>query len=119
MGGSPTGALTASERNWAVGAHLSGFIAAYLALGFLGPLIVMLTEGSRSPFVRRHAVEALNFNLTVLIAVFVSVVLMLVLVGFLMILMVGVLYVAASIAGAIAASKGQEFRYPMTIRFVS
>src|SRR5512140_1356728 len=66
------GPLTASERNWATAAHLSGFVAAWFALGFLGPLVVMGTEGGRSPFVRRHAVEALNFNLSVLLWVVIS-----------------------------------------------
>lgn len=113
------GTVSTEDRNWAMAAHLSGFVAAYLALGFLGPLVVMLTVGNRSPFVRRHAVEALNFNLTVLIAAVVSAVLVLVLVGVLMLVLLGILYVAATIAGAIAASRGQDFRYPLTIRFVS
>lgn len=114
-----TGVPTSEDRNWATAAHLSGFVAAYLALGFIGPLVVMLTAGRRSPFVRRHAVEALNFNLTVLLALFVSAVLVVVLVGFLMLALVGIGYVAFSIAGALAAARGDEFRYPLTIRFVS
>jgi uncharacterized Tic20 family protein len=107
------------ERSWAVGAHLSGFVAAYLALGFIGPLVVMLTGGARSAYVRRHAVEALNFNLSVLIWLAVSAVLSIILIGLPMLLAVGVLYVVASIQGALAAGRGEEFRYPITIRFVS
>lgn len=113
-----SGPVDQNARNWATGAHLSGFVAAWFALGFLGPLVVLLTVGNTSPFVRRHAVEALNFNLTVLIAIGVSVVLMLALVGFLLLPLVGLLYLVSTIRGAIAASGGQEFRYPMTIRFI-
>jgi hypothetical protein len=113
-----SGPLTTTDLNWATAAHLSGFVAAYVALGFMGPLVVLLTEGRRSPFVRRHAVEALNFNLTVLIALAVSAVLVVVLVGFLMLPLVGIAYVVLTIMGAVAASRGQEFRYPLTIRFV-
>ena len=107
------------ERNWAVGAHLSGFVAAYLALGFIGPLVIMLTGGTRSAFVRRHAVEALNFNISVLIWLAVSAVLSIILIGLPMLLAVGILYVVASIQGALAAGRGEEYRYPITIRFVS
>jgi uncharacterized protein len=113
-----TGPLSPTERNWATAAHLSGFVAAWFALGFLGPLVVMLTEGSRSPFVRRHAVEALNFNLSVLLWLALSVVLILVLVGLIMIPAIGILYLVSSILGAMAASRGDDFRYPLTIRFV-
>jgi uncharacterized protein len=112
-------AVTTTDRNWAVAAHLSGFVAAYIALGFLGPLIVMITEGSRRPFVRRHAVEALNFNLSILLWFAISAVLVLVLIGLVMLVAVGILYLVATILGAMAASRGEDFRYPMTIRFVS
>jgi len=120
--GAPTlttfGSTTASERNWATAAHLSGFIAAFVALGFLGPLVVLLTGGSRSLFVRRHAVEALNFNLSVLLWLALAAVLLIVLVGLVMLPAIGILYLVSSILGAMAASRGDEFRYPLTIRFV-
>lgn len=115
----PAGAVSSQERNWAMAAHLSGFAAAYVALGFLGPLVVLLAAGNQSPFIRRHATEALNFNLTVLIAVVISVILFIVLIGIPMLLVVGIGYLVATIAGAVAASRGEDYRYPLTIRFVS
>lgn len=111
-------AIPAEDRNWAVGAHLSAFLAAYIALGFLGPLVVLLVRGDRSQFVRRHAVEALNFNLTVLIYFVISVILVILLVGVLLLVALGILYVVAVIVGAVRASSGQDYRYPLTIRFV-
>jgi uncharacterized Tic20 family protein len=36
-----------------------------------------------------------------------------------MLLAVGLLYLVATIQGAIAAARGQDYRYPVTIRFVS
>ncbi|GAA2051990.1 DUF1707 and DUF4870 domain-containing protein [Nocardiopsis rhodophaea] len=53
---------TGSERLWAAGGHVSGYF-----LFPLGPLLVLLANGNTSPFVRRHAVEALNYQLTFLI----------------------------------------------------
>ena len=117
----PTGSALMTpeqERNWGVIAHLSGFVAAWFALGFIGPLLVMLIQGPRSPFVRQHAVEALNFNLSALIYAVVSAVLIVVFIGFLMLAAVGLLYLVTTILAAMAASRGEQYRYPFTIRFV-
>ena len=109
----------ADERTWGTLAHLSGFVAAYVALGFLGPLLVMATVGTRSAFVRQHAVEALNFNLSVLIYLAVSGVLAFVLIGIPMLVAVGVLYLWTTVQAAMAANRGETYRYPLSIRFVS
>lgn len=114
----PPGTAAPGECNWAATAHVSGLVTAYFALGFLGPLIILLTVGKRSPFIRQHAVEALNFNLTTLIAVIASLFLILVLVGFLMLPLIALGYLITTIMGAAAASQGRDFQYPLTIRFV-
>ncbi|MBI4939233.1 MAG: DUF4870 domain-containing protein [Actinobacteria bacterium] len=100
-------------------AHLSSFVAAYVALGLIGPAVVMATMGQRSAFVRRHAVEALNFNISVLIYALVSGVLAFVLIGIPLLVALAVLYLVTTIQGAMAANRGEEYRYPLTIRFVS
>ena len=110
------GVVPAEDRHWAMGAHLSAFVAAYIALGFLGPLVILLIRGERSPFVRQHA--ALNFNLTVLIYVVVCVILAFLLIGFLLIIALGILYVVAVLIGAVRANSGEAYRYPLTIRFI-
>jgi hypothetical protein len=108
-----------AERSWAMAAHLSGFLAAYVALGFLGPLVVLLVAGNRSPYVRRHAVEALNFNLSWLIYLAVAGLLAVVLIGIPILVGLGIAYLVLVIMGAVEASRGGEYRYPLTIRFVS
>ena len=108
-----------SARNWAMAAHLSGFLAAYVALGFLGPLVVLLAVGNRSPYVRRHAVEALNFNITWLIYIIAGVILAFVLIGIPILIALGVAYLVLVVLAAVAASDGRDYRYPLTIRFVS
>src|SRR4051794_41686035 len=60
--------LSASEeRTWAMVAHIGVLVAAWLAMGFLCPLIIWLVLRDRSQFVRRHAVESLNFQISLLI----------------------------------------------------
>ena len=63
------------EKNWAMIAHMGAFVAAWVALGLLAPLFVLLTKGKESEFVRRHAVESLNFQINALVWMAISVVL--------------------------------------------
>lgn len=113
-----TGAATELEKNWAMIAHMGSFVAAWVALGFLAPLFVMLTKGKESEYVRRHAVESLNFQLNALIWIAVCVVLFVILIGIFLLALFGIYYLIAVIMGSLAASKGRRFRYPFIIRFV-
>jgi len=120
----PPGAAqsVSDERNWAMAAHLGSFLAAWFALGLLAPLAVLLLKGNESAFVRRHAVESLNFQINALVYTVVLVLLLFALVGFLLLPLVpvyAVFYLIFVILGAVRASAGEDFRYPLTIRFIS
>jgi uncharacterized Tic20 family protein len=128
--GQPAFGLTPQqERTWAMFAHIGSIIAGFLlGLSFLGPLIVMLTQGTKSAFVRRHAVESLNFQLTLLIAVVAGLVLSVVLLvvtlglGLLVLIPVAIAaYIAElilTVIGGVKANNGEEYRYPINIRMV-
>jgi uncharacterized Tic20 family protein len=107
------------ERLWAMLAHLLSFVAAYLFLGFVAPLVVLLVFGPRSAYVRAHAVESLNFNLTWLLYGIVAVILALLLIGILILIALGIAYVVLVIIASVKANNGELYRYPLTIRFVS
>lgn len=92
--------------------------ASQLVLGVFGPLVFYLATKERGNFIRRHCAAALNFSITMTIAMFVSFLLTLVLIGFLMIPVLMVLMVVMPILGAMAASKGQMFQYPLTFNFL-
>ncbi|MCC5952886.1 MAG: DUF4870 domain-containing protein [Acidimicrobiia bacterium] len=106
-------ATAAPNTGMAALAHILG-----LFLGFLGPLIMFVVADRSDPFARDQAAEALNFQLTVLIGWFVSFVLMFVLVGFLLIFVVLLVDFVLCILAAIAASRGEWYRYPINIRMV-
>ena len=133
MGAPPIGAPQRTalspqdQRLWAMGAHGSAAIGALVGgLGsFVGPLVIWLIRREDDPYVAGHALEALNFNITVdliLVAGFLLGFLTLG-IGFLIILPlvlgVGVLWLVFTIQGAMAASRGETYRYPMSIRLVS
>jgi uncharacterized Tic20 family protein len=122
----PSGTTNKEARNWAVGAHLSALVAVWLGFGFLGPLIVYLIKKDDHPYIRQQAAEALNFNLSVFIYAIVGGVIFVIL----LVLLVGILLIPFVIAAAIGwlvlvilaatkASKGEPYRYPLTIRFVN
>src|SRR5437868_3137709 len=74
----PLVAPTSDEKTMAILSHILCIVA-----GFVAPLIIYLVK-KESPYVTAHAKEALNFQLTMLIGVVVSVILMFVLIGFLL-----------------------------------
>jgi len=127
-GGTPQG-TTSEERTWALASHIGALVAAWFAFGFLAPLLVMLLKGNESAFVRRHAVESLNFQISLLIYGFVGVivgtVLTVVTLGIGLVVIVPVVAVIAIvvlvviIVATVRASNGEEYRYPLTLRFVS
>jgi len=109
----------ADQRTWAIATHLSAFVAAFVALSFLGPLIMYAIFKDRGAFIRHHSAEALNFQLTMWIGLIISFPLMLVLIGFVTSGAILVAMLVCHILGAVAASEGRDYRYPFTIRFVS
>ena len=106
------------ERLWAMLAHLLSFVAAYLFLGFVAPLVVLLVFGPRSAYVRAHAVESLNFNLTWLLYGIVGVILAFVFIGIPILIALGIAYLVLVVIASVRANNGEFFRYPLTIRFI-
>lgn len=100
-------------------AHLGSFLAAWFALGLLAPLVVLLFKGSGSDFVRRHAIESLNFQINALVYTVVFFLLIFVVIGLVLLPLYGLFYLIFVILGGVRASQGSDFRYPLTIRFVS
>jgi uncharacterized Tic20 family protein len=104
-----------------------------VAGGVILPLVIYLTEGRKNAYVRHHAREALNFQLTFLIA---SLGGMLLFFGsfllsfasdssfpgfffpFPLFWLIWLGAIGLSILGAVRASQHQWWRYPVTIRFV-
>jgi uncharacterized protein len=73
----------------------------------------------RGPVVRAHTATALNFQITMTIAMIVSSILTIILIGFLLMAAIGVLIIVFSIIAAVKANQGQPYSYPLSIKFVS
>ena len=109
-----TAAPTADDKNIAVLTHLAGTI-----FSIFPSLIVWLLKKDDSPYIAEQAREALNFQITVLIAYAISSVLIIILIGFLAMGIVWLGNIVLCIVAAIAASKGEHYRYPLTLRLIS
>lgn len=109
---------SSGDSNFAVIAHLGTLINLISGLGFIVPLVIMLTKGRDSQFVRANAVESLNFQISLIIYALVSAVLALVLIGFVLLLVVAILAFILPIVAAVKTSNGEAYRYPITLRLV-
>ena len=110
----------AEERTWAMAAHLSSVLGVwFFFLGAAGPLVVLLAQGQRSAFVRAQSIEALNFNLSVLIYSIVAWVLVFVLIGIPIVIALGIFWLVLTVIATVKVSNGEPYRYPLTIRMVT
>ncbi len=103
-----------NEKNIATITHLGGIL-----FSFIPGLIVFLLKKDDSPFIAAHAREALNFQITLLIGQMLAYVLVFVLVGFLLLGLIWLINVIFCIVAAIASSKGEHYRYPLTLRLIN
>lgn len=102
------------ERTWAILAHVLPLVVG----GFLPPLIIWLAFKGRGAYLEDQAKEALNFQLTLLIAYAVGFVTVFILIGFVILAAAGIGALVFAILAAVASSRYEWYRYPLTIRFV-
>lgn len=96
------------------------------------PLVLLLVKGAgpasnpnadpsgapNSTFTQSQAKEALNFQLTMLIAWIVTIALMFILVGFLLVVPLALIEIVSCIVAATQAAEGKPVRYAIALRFV-
>ncbi|MGB6092479.1 MAG: DUF4870 domain-containing protein [Moheibacter sp.] len=104
-----------NDRNTVILAHAGGIF-----FGFIPPLIVWLMkkDDKGALFITTQAKEALNFQITVALALFVSSILIFVLIGILLIWLVWLADIVLCIMAAMKASKGENYRYPVCLRLI-
>ena len=111
----PGGEASQDQRTMALLAHILGIFT-----GFLGSLIIWLVnkDNPEKSFVTDQAKEALNFQITLIIAYFISGILTLVLIGFLLLAALGIGNLVLCIIAAMKANNGERYRYPLTLRLI-
>ncbi|ARU90405.1 orotate phosphoribosyltransferase [Pseudomonas sp. M30-35] len=106
-------------RQWAMFCHFAAFLGFVFPFGNLvGPLVVWQIKKDLDPFVDEQGKEALNFQISITIAFMISMLLMLVVIGFVLTTLVAIVGVVLAIIGGIKANEGQSYRYPFCWRIV-
>lgn len=113
QGSGQTGEVSQNAKNMALLCHLLGFFTC-----FIGPLIIWLIKKDDDPFIDQQGKEALNFQITVTIACIVGSLLSVICIGFFILAAVGILDIVFVIMACVASSKGQAYRYPVSIRLI-
>jgi len=83
----------------------------------IGPLVLWLMKKDELPEVDYHGCEAVNFQISMTIYVFVAALLCLVLIGIPILIGLVIFDLVVIIIAAVKANDGKRYRYPLCIRF--
>jgi uncharacterized protein len=106
-------------RQWAMFLHLSQ-LAGYIIplVGLIAPIIIWQTKKEKYPILDEHGKIVINWIISELIYGAICSVLLFVIIGFPMLMILGILAVVFPIIGGIKANNGELWRYPMTINII-
>lgn len=89
-----------------------------IPLPILGPLVIWLLKKNKSQFLNYHGKEYFNFLISYSVYSVISGILTIVLIGFLMLWILGILAFVFTIVAAIRAYEGKEYRIPLVFRLI-
>ena len=107
-------------RMWAMWCHLAAIVG-YLGIPFgnvIGPFVVWMLKRDTDPFVDSQGKESLNFQISLTIYAMVSLLLCLLLIGFILLPVVIVGGLIFTIIGAIKANDGEDYSYPFAMHLI-
>ena len=112
---SPGGVASQEDRTLALLTHLSGII-----LSFIVPLVLWLINKDKpeKEFLNDQAKEALNFQITVVIAWVIAIVLSAIAIGFLLYPVIWIGNLILCILAGVKANEGVAYRYPFALRLI-
>ena len=116
----PSGALqTAEQKQMGLFLHLSQLASLVIPVaGIVVPIVIWQTQKDKMPQLDAHGKMVVNWLISELIYIVISVILIFVLVGILTMLAVVVMGIVFPIIGAIKANNGELWEYPLTIKFL-
>jgi|DEB19_MinimDraft_2_1074335.scaffolds.fasta_scaffold08211_2 uncharacterized Tic20 family protein len=102
------------EKNIATITHLAGTL-----FSIIPALIVWVLKKEDSEYIAMQAKEALNFQITVLVAQLIAGILVWILIGFLLLPIIWLVNIVLCIIAAISTSRGESYRYPICLRLIN
>lgn len=115
----PIVAADQNERTLGLACHLSLFASFIIPFGsLLVALIIWLMKRESSKFIDETGKEVLNFQITLFLAAIACAILTVVLIGALLGIALFIASIVVAVMGAVAASKGEIYRYPYILRLI-
>jgi len=115
----PVNPPMSQARTWDMLCHLSALAGYVIPFGnVIGPVIIWQIKKTEFPSVDEHGKEAVNFQISVLIYTFVSILLTFVLIGIPLLVATVIGNLVLIVIATIKANNGEAYRYPLTIRFI-
>ena len=109
---------TQNERDWAMFCHLSAFAGYFFPFGgIIGPLICWMSRKDESAWVDQNGKASINFQLSMLLYTVLAIPLCFILIGIPIIIFLYLLELVCIVMASVKASKGEVFKYPISIPF--
>ncbi|HQU82558.1 MAG TPA: DUF4870 domain-containing protein [Pyrinomonadaceae bacterium] len=113
------GLQTAEERQMGLFLHLSELLYVFVfPLGAIAPILLWQMNKDKMPALDAHGKMVVNWMISSLIYGVISFVLAFVIIGFFMLIALGIVGIVFPIIGAIKANNGEMWEYPLTIKFI-
>jgi len=121
--GAPQGAAEnegEQDRLWAMLTHMTALcVLTGIPFGnILAPLFIWLWKRRTSPLVDANGKESLNFQISMTLYGIASLILCLVLIGFVLLMAIAIADVILVIMASLKADRGEIYRYPLTLRII-
>jgi uncharacterized Tic20 family protein len=119
--GQPGPGASGDDKTWIAVAHFGGAAGMFLGggtLGWVAPLVAMLSRGPQSPAVRAEAVKALNFQLLWSIIAVVCWFLACIVIGAFLAPIAALIGIIFGVIAGIKSSNGEVYNYPMSYNFI-
>lgn len=117
-GGNSSGQIYGMNPNtWNMLMHLSQLLAFVGGIGIAAPIIMWAISKDQNSEANKHGLVIINWLISTLIYTFVGVILTFVIIGFPLLIAVGLCTIIFPIIGAMKANTGEVWRYPLSIDF--
>lgn len=110
---------TPDQKQMGMFLHLSQLLNFLIPFGgIIAPIVLWQMKKDEMPALDAHGKMVTNWLISAMIYGIVSAVLSIILVGFLLLLALGIMTVVFPIIGGIKANNGELWEYPLTIKFL-
>ena len=107
------------ERTWAMLCHLGALAGFIFPFGnIIAPLIIWQIKKGESELVNDQGKESLNFQITLAIGYLICIPLFLIVIGFFLMVALGIYALIMIIIASMKANEGQKYRYPICLRLI-